>query len=353
MSQRRSYSHSNSGDFNLDDLFRPEPDGQQPPAQQGVPAEQQYQGGPEYLGGQGVPQQQTPAEPAPATQFLPPYPSGDPMAGQQPPAQQGYGAPQPMDGQQAYGGQTFGGQQAYGGQTFGGQQPSYGGQQQFQPAPPGYAPAPESRRPGNRLIIGGVAAGCVAAAVLVAVLLSGGDKEEQGGTTPTAKTSATASTPAGTGSAVSPETKAQAQALSDLIGEAGKGRQTVVNAVTWVGNCEKLPEAQQALNDAAVQRDQLVTRLAALKTDQLTSGAQLSEQLKLAWEASAKADREYALWATDALAGCDKATTKDNAHNKLANAASGQATTAKKQASALWNAIATQTGLPTKTNTDL
>ncbi|KQV24118.1 MULTISPECIES: hypothetical protein [unclassified Kitasatospora] len=357
MSQRRSYS--NSGDFNLDDLFRPEPDANaQPPVQQGVPTEQFQGGGPEYLGGQGggypggpgVPQQQQPAaaEPAPATQFLPPYPTGDPTGGQQQP---GYGPPQPMGGQQSFGGQSFGGQ------NFGGQQPSYGGQQQFPPAPPAYPapmPGPEPRRANNnRLIIGGVVAGCAAAGILVAVLLSGGDDKPEKGATPATKTTAAGSASAGAGgTAVSPETKAQAQALSTVLGNANASRQNVVNAVGSVGKCEKLPESQQALNDAAGQRDQLLAGLAALKTDQLAGGAQLAEQLKKAWEASAKADREYALWAADSVAACDP-TKKDNPHYKLGNTASGEATTAKKQASTLWNTIAAQTGLPTKADTDL
>ncbi|BFV57749.1 hypothetical protein KCMC57_up28530 [Kitasatospora sp. CMC57] len=361
MSQRRSYSHSNSGDFNLDDLFRPEPDAAAPPppVQQGVPTEQFQGGGPEYLGGQtypgapGVPQQAA-AEPAPATQFLPPYPSGDPTGGQQQP---GFGPPpQPMGGQQSYGGQPFGDQSYGGGQSFGGQQPSYGGQQQYPPAPPAYPapmPAPEPRRANNRLIIGGVVAGFAAAGILVAVLLSGGDDKVDKGAAPVAKTSANGSaTTGGSGTAVSPETKAQAQALATVLGTANATRQSVGSAVTSVGKCEKLPESQQALNDAAGQRDQLVSSLAALKTDQLPGGPQLADQLKKAWEASAKADREYALWAADSLAACDPAK-KDNPHYKLGNTASGDATTAKRQASTLWNAIAAQAGLPTKADTDL
>ncbi|WP_405018873.1 hypothetical protein OHV05_19825 [Kitasatospora sp. NBC_00070] len=362
MSQRRSYSHSNSGDFNLDDLFRPEPDANaQPPVQQGVPTEQFQGGGPEYLGGQaypggpGVPQQQAAPEAAPATQFLPPYPTSDPTGGQQP----GYGQPpQSMGGQQSFGGQSFGDQQqSYGGQGFGGQQPSYGGQQ-FPPAPPAYpAPmssAPEPRRANNRLIIGGVVAGCAAAGILVAVLLSGGGETPDKGAAPVAKSPSAGSAAAGAGTAgtISPEAKAQAQALSTVLGTANATRQSVGSAVQAVGKCEKLPESQQALTDAAAQRDQLLGSLAALKTDQLTGGPQLAEQLKKAWEASAKADREYALWAADSVAACDPAK-KDNPHYKLGNTASGDATVAKKQASTLWNAIAAQAGLPTKADTDL
>jgi len=383
LSQRRSYSNSN--DFNLDDLFRPEP-GAQPPAQQQTAPPEQFQGGPEYLGApppQQAPQhqgqQQAPqAEAAPETQYLPPYPTGDPAAGGGVPQQQ------PMSSQPSYGGQSFpghppqppqqpgyGAQQTFGGQTFGGQ--TFGGQQQFgapqqsygapaqgfPPAPPAYAPADQGYasggegggRPNNKLIIGGVIAGVAAAGILIAVLASGGDSG--GGKAPTAgKTGTSAPATAGTGTAVSPELQAQAKAVSDLISTANSSRQAVIGAVSSVRRCDKLPESQQALTDAAAKRDQLVTGLAGLKVDKLPSGPQLVEQLQKAWQASATADREYAGWAGDSIAGCDP-TKKDNPHLKAGDEASGTATMAKNQASTLWNAIAAQTGLPTKGSTEL
>ncbi|GAA1980472.1 hypothetical protein [Kitasatospora viridis] len=168
MSQRRSY---NSGDFNLDDLFRPEPAapagppgaapaapgvpaqqtwGEQPPVQQ-PPVQQSWTEQPPAQQSWTAQQQSAPAPAAeaPETQYLPPYPTSDPNPGAGPdygqPSFGGLGAP---PGPQA-GGQTFGGQQSFGGgpsygglgappgpqaggQTFGGQQsfgggPSYGG----------------------------------------------------------------------------------------------------------------------------------------------------------------------------------------------------------------------------------
>ncbi|GAA2789221.1 hypothetical protein RMN57_22505 [Kitasatospora sp. CM 4170] len=389
MSQRRSYP--NSGDFNLDDLFRPEP-GQpqgQPgqPQGQAVPGQQQPTGGPsvgqsylppagppsgrpEYLGEgahamptQAMPAQAAPwggapqpgypqAEPAPDTQYLPPYPTGDPAAGGYP-AQPGYpqaapAAPVPGFPQQS-------------GQGHPAQQGQYG-----QPAAPEYpgrdfptqAGSGRGGRSSNKLVIGGVVAGCVAAGVLVAVLMSGGDDapgpEKKAGPAVTGSGTSTGS-PAATGSAapsVSPEVKAQAQALSDLLGTANDSRQAVIGAVGAVQKCDKLPESQQALTDAAGKRRELQTKLAALKTDKLPSGPQLVEQLNAAWQASATADDEYAAWAGDMQGGCDAKKT-DNQHYKNAVQASGSATNAKKQASGLWNAIAGQTGLPNRGDGDL
>ncbi|MFI6449063.1 hypothetical protein [Kitasatospora sp. NPDC050543] len=370
MNQRRSYP--NSGEFNMDDLFRPEPG--QPQGQQGQPQEQPQQyvgqppvpGRPEYLGegqgqghaipGQGgawaaqqqtqayIPAQTAPADPAPETQYLPPYPTADPSAGGYPGQQQAYqGAPQPGYGtaEPAY----PGGDPAYAAtgamQVPGGLGHQHGGG--------------NGRRPSGKLIIGGVVAGCTAAGILVGVLMSGDDKAPDTAKTTPPVASATGSAPATAtaGATVSPEVKAQAQALSDLLGTANESRQAVIGAVSAVQRCDKLPESQQALTDAAGRRKELQTKLAALKTDKLTGGQQLVDQLNQAWQASATADEEYAAWAGDAQSGGCDPKKLDNPHYKTAVQASGSATTAKKQAAGLWNGIAGQTGLPTKTDGDL
>jgi hypothetical protein len=384
LSQRRSYP--NSGDFNLDDLFRPEPG--QPQGQPGhpqgptaVPPVGQPSGQPEYLGEgahamptQAVPAQQPPwgAAPqpgygvphpeAPETQHLPPYPAGDPQGGypvQQPgygippqagPGYQGY-APQPQ--QPVYPAQGYG-QEAYGQEAY--------GQNNYGPDPDATQVGGSARggRPSGKLIIGGVVAGCAAAGVLVAVLMSGGGNDTKGAqkTTPVAATGnstapGTASA-SGSGAAVDPEVKAQAQPLSDLLGTASDSRSSVVSAVASVQKCDKLPDSQQALAAAAGKRRELQTKLGQLKTDKLPGGQQLIDQLNAAWTASAQADDEYAAWATDAQASCDpKKPDTGNQHYKNAVQASGTATTAKKQASTLWNAIATQTGLPSRGDGDL
>ncbi|MFF4340371.1 hypothetical protein ACFY00_10570 [Kitasatospora sp. NPDC001540] len=370
MSQRRSYP--NSGDFNLDDLFRPEPaaDGQGTPAQAAaeppyappqapVPQQQSapplgQSGSPEYW---GTPPQQAAAAPQAdegATQYLPPYPTGGPSVGgapqpgfpqhppQQPqapafqpqPPQPGYGAPQPP-------------QPTYGGGV------GYGAPQAPQQ---GYAADGGGRRkPNTKVLIGAGVAGVVAVAVLVGVLAGGGDDKKdkntaKGGTT--AGQSAAPSQNSGN-AAVTPEMKAQAQAMSDLLGTASASRTSVVNAVASVGKCQNLPDAQGALTAAAAQRQDLLKKLGDLKVDQLTDGAKLVAQLQQAWQASATADSEYAQWAGDLVAGCDPAKSKENEHLRNGDAASGQATTAKKQASELWGAIATKTGLQGKSAGEL
>ncbi|MBV6698572.1 hypothetical protein [Kitasatospora aureofaciens] len=385
MSQRRSYP--NSGDFNLDDLFRPEPGQQQgqqapqggPQAHPGqpMPPVGQPSGQPEYLGegahalptqampaqgapwgtaphpgapqpgmpqpgmsqpGYGVPQ----ADPAPETQHLPPYPAAQPGYPQPGPAY----PPQPGPGYQGY-------PPAAQPQPVA---PDYSGPE-YQTAAVPLHEGRGSGRPSNKLIIGGVVAGCAAAGILVAVLMSSDDTKSGSDkkTAPVAATSSAAPGPSsasGSASTVDPEVKAQAQPLSDLLGTASDSRSAVVGAVGSVQKCDKLPESQQALTGAAGKRRELQTKLGQLKTDKLPGGPQLVEQLNAAWTASAQADDEYAAWASDSQApgACGK---QDNQHYKNAVAASGTATTAKKQAATLWNAIATQAGLPSRSDGDL
>ncbi|MFD7639811.1 hypothetical protein ACFV4P_04090 [Kitasatospora sp. NPDC059795] len=379
MSQRRSY---NSGDFNLDDLFRPEPpatDGQgtpeqaaaQPPyAQPQHPVPQQQSapplgqsGSPEYWGTAPQAAAAVPAaqEDAGATQYLPPYPAGDPAA----PTQVGY--PQP-----GYAGGTFGGQQQYAAPAAppaSVQQPSYGGA--YGAVPPQQAPQqPQAgyqetgggnrrKKPNTKVLIGAGVAGVAVIGVLIGVLAGGGDEGGKGQAKDKASSSQSASAPAGGGGAaggngaVSPEAKAQAQAMSDLLGTASASRTSVVNAVSAVGKCQSLPDSQAALTAAAAQRQDLLKKLGDLKVDQLTDGAKLVEQLQKAWQASSTADSEYALWAGDMVAGCDGGKAKDNDHYRNGNTASGSATTAKEQAAGLWGAIASKAGLPNKGASEL
>ncbi|MEV7120783.1 hypothetical protein [Kitasatospora griseola] len=382
MSQRRSYP--NSGDFNLDDLFRPEPatDGQgtpvqaaqppyaQPQPQPPVPQQQSapplgQSGSPEYWGAApGAPAAPVPQEDAGATQYLPPYPAGDPSVAAAPNAPTQLGFPQ-----QGYAAQTFGGQQQYP-TPAPAQQPSYGGaygavppQQQY-PSPsapePGYggpANGGDRRKPNTKVLIGAGVAGVAVIAVLIGVLAGGGgggDDKTKDQSKAKTTTSQQPSAPAGGGDgAVSPAMKAQAQAMSDLLGTASASRSSVVNAVTAAGKCQTLPDAQAALTAAASQRQDLLKKLGDLKVDQLADGAKLVEQLQKAWQASSTADSEYALWAGDLVAGCDAGKAKDNDHYRNGNTASGTATTAKEQAAGLWGAIASKTGLPNKGASEL
>lgn len=205
------------------------------------------------------------------------------------------------------------------------------------------------------MVIGGVVAACAVGGILIGVLLSGSDpakdshKAAKGGD----KTSAAQQSGSGGPQAMTAEAKSQAQGLSTLLGGANSSRQAVIGAVSSIQKCDKVPDAQTALTQAATQRQQLLTSLAALKVDKLTNGQQLADQLTQAWQASASADQAYAAWAGDAATGCDPAKTGENPHRQAGDQASGTASGAKKQASALWNTIAVQAGLPTLSESQL
>ncbi|WP_377270724.1 hypothetical protein [Peterkaempfera sp. SMS 1(5)a] len=148
--------------------------------------------------------------------------------------------------------------------------------------------------------------------------------------------------------------KAQAQALAGLLGNASSSHDAVVAAVGSINSCNDPAAARQQLVQAAGQRRQLVQSLGALKVDKLPNGAQLTAQLRAAWEASAKADDEYAAWGGDSVRYCHKHhRPAPGGHRARGDAASGAATAAKKRASALWNPIAHRTGLPTRSFGDL
>ncbi|MCD0482100.1 hypothetical protein LO771_06635 [Streptacidiphilus sp. ASG 303] len=400
MNQRRPHSR----ELNPEDLFRPDPDqpthpqggdgygypgpagGPQPaqgaawgaPPQTGAPDEAAaatqylppYPASPAPGGPGGSPDQAAatqylppyPGSPAPggpeegaaATQYLPPYPAGGPggpggaggpaFAQHSAPTQPGFALP-PQQPAAPYGG-------APGGYL----------QQHLEDEPDG-GPGGGGRRPSAKVIAGVVVGACALVGILAGALFGGGDGSD-------GKATAASSAPATGGSAASapaapastnvppagadPAMQAQAQALAGLLGTASGSRGAVVAAVQSVGRCEDLAGARQRLIQASGQRQQLVAGLAGLQVDKLPQGPRLVERLRTAWEASARADREYAAWAADSAKSCRKRhTPAAGGHRAEGNTASGVATAAKKQAAALWNPIARRTGQPTRAYTDL
>ncbi|MGW7364537.1 hypothetical protein ACWGI8_14190, partial [Streptomyces sp. NPDC054841] len=105
----------------------------------------------------------------------------------------------------------------------------------------------------------------------------------------------------------------------------------------------------------AEQRRGLVTRLDGLTVDKLPDNEALTAALKKAWEASASADDHYAEWAGQVKEkkGCHDGKARNTRQTAQANKASGEATAAKREASGLWNKIATKYGLTERGATQL
>ncbi|MEV8568337.1 hypothetical protein AB0436_22640 [Streptomyces sp. NPDC051322] len=313
----------------------------------------------QFLGYQQQPAPGPLGSDADPTQFLPPVPAAPVAApyGIRPGAPEDRQPPAEFDSLFRTDGGGTGPQAA--GETqqlprFDPQQP-YGNdpyvQQPYQQQPPAqpYAPQPvtraaegDERRRSRTPLIAAVVVGCAVLGLGAGALLSGGgsggskdDKE------PVAATSAEASK---SPQAAADPARPQAVSLDKLLGDSNNSRSAVIAAVGNIRSCQNLPKAAADLRGAAKQRRGLVTRLGALAVDKLPNNAQLSASLTKGWNASATADEQYAAWAQKVAAagkkGCKHGHAKRTAEAGRGDKASGDATSAKKQASTLWNAIA-------------
>lgn len=226
------------------------------------------------------------------------------------------------------------------------------------PAPaPGYADPYDGangggggprRKLSRAAVIGIVVGGCALAGLAAGAALNmGGDDD---GKDPVTATKPPASTGASSqpGTAGDDAVTQQAKALDTLLKDSGSSRSSVVSAVESIKSCKNLPQAANDLRAAAGQRGSLVTRLAALQVDKLPQHEDLTAALDKAWAASAAADNAYASWADQAAADgkiCKGGHAKGTPQKSVGDRESGTATTQKKRAVRLWNAIAKQHGL--------
>jgi hypothetical protein len=272
---------------------------------------------------EGAPAQAPPDATAQLPRFEPPV-GGRQQRRQSapPPPQQQY--QQPPQHQQQYQ------QPAY-------QQPQYGQQ------PP--EPQPERRRSSRTPVIAALVVGCAVLGLGVsAVMFKGDDKKNDTGTGE--NVAATSAAPSGAPKAADP-TKAQAVSLDKLLADSNNSRAAVIRSVENIKQCKNLDQAATDLTGAAEQRRGLVTRLEALSIDKLPDNAALSTALTKAWQASASADDHYAAWAVQVKGekGCKGGKARSTGRTVEATRASGDATKAKKEASGLWNKIASEYGL--------
>ncbi|MFI5965047.1 hypothetical protein ACIA8J_23130 [Streptomyces asoensis] len=172
-----------------------------------------------------------------------------------------------------------------------------------------------------------------------AMMGGGGGDEGDDGKTVAASAPASGGSSASTGAAAQ-----QAAELDKLLADSGSSRASVISAVADVKGCGNLGQAATDLRDAAEQRTDLVTRLSALKVDQLPDHAALTTALTKAWQASAAADEHYAAWADEVAANkkksCKKGGARTTSETLEGNRASGTASAQKKRAAELWNGIA-------------
>ncbi|NUS79924.1 MAG: hypothetical protein HOV70_27485 [Streptomyces sp.] len=246
-----------------------------------------------------------------------------------------------------------------------GQAPSAQGRPQPSYVPPagtgrraGQVQADERDRSGRtRSRVPAIAAVGVGIAVLGigagALLASGGGGDKGDDNKPV---SATAPATEGSASPSTDAAKEQAVALDKLLADSGDSRASVISAVGDVKACKDLGQAATDLRNAATQRNDLVTSLSALSVDKLANHSELTTALTKAWKASASADNHYAAWADQVASnkkGCKKGQARSTPQTLAGNQSSGEATTQKKTAARLWNAIARTYGLTERTYTQL
>ncbi|MDF6019519.1 hypothetical protein [Streptomyces sp. JH34] len=357
------------GDADATQYIAPVPGGALPG---GMPPERPAEST-QYLGHNAAPAQQSDAD---ATQYIPPVPGGAPYGirpgapgDRQPPAEfdslfrseEPAGATQQMPrfaGQQQpprSGQQPPQGAQPYrsgpqGVRNGDGRDGGHGGYAGQEPDQGGEAPR---RRSAAVPLIAAVVIGCAVIGLGAGALMSGGDDSPSDDKKTVAAQSPTADP--SSGEAADPA-KPQAEELDKLLADSNNSRSAVISAVEKIKSCRALDQAATDLKGAAQQRRDLVTRLEALSVDKLPANAELTTSLTDAWQASAEADDHYAAWAGQAKDGkkvCKGGKARQTDETAKANASSGEATTAKRKASGLWNSIARKYGLTERAPTQL
>lgn len=210
------------------------------------------------------------------------------------------------------------------------------------------------RRTGSRVPLIAAIGVCIVVVGIGAGALLGGGGDDQSDNNKTVAASAPATD--GSASAAADPAEQQAIALDKLLSDSGSSRASVISAVADVKACRNLDQAASDLRDAAGQRTGLVTKLSGLSVDKLPNHAELTAALTKAWQASASADNHYAAWA-DQVAGnkklCGKGQARSTGQTQAGNRDSGIASTQKKTAARLWNAIAKTYGLTQRQPTQL
>ncbi|MFD5728627.1 hypothetical protein ACFWMT_21375 [Streptomyces sp. NPDC058368] len=251
------------------------------------------------------------------------------------------------------------------------QQPPYQAgpppQQGFQQPPPYTGPQDgpgldegdggRRKKSGAVPLIAAVVVGCAVIGLGAGALMSGGDDDDKDAKQPVASASSPAAGDPSKGEeqpAADPA-KPQAEELDKLLADSNNSRAAVIGAVEKTKSCTDLDKAVADLKGAAKQRRDLVTRLQALSVDKLPDHERLTSELTKAWQASASADDHYAAWAAQAKSKkvCKHGHAKTTSHTQQATVKSGEASTAKRQAAALWNKIAEKYGLTKREATAL
>ncbi|HJY56252.1 MAG TPA: hypothetical protein VJ418_07715, partial [Streptosporangiaceae bacterium] len=145
---------------------------------------------------------------------------------------------------------------------------------------------------------------------------------------------------------LAPSRRQAAQALAVLLAQSGTDRTAITQAVSAVEDCSPgLSQDETTFSDAASSRQALLGKLAALP-DRSALPASMLQDLTTAWQASGKADQDFANWTQDEISHGCSTNYQSDASYRAATGPDDRATQDKKAFAALWTAIANEYGLP-------
>jgi hypothetical protein len=143
-----------------------------------------------------------------------------------------------------------------------------------------------------------------------------------------------------------PPRQQAADALAALLVQSGKDRTSITQAVTAVEDCSgDLSQDETVFTNAASSRQALVAKLAALPDGSALPASMLPD-LTTAWQASGRADQDFAKWTQDEISQGCSTNYQSDANWQAAAAPDGQATKYKRAFVSLWNGVANEYALP-------
>lgn len=220
--------------------------------------------------------------------------------------------------------------------------------------PPAEYPAPAARsgasNASNKPLAIGVAVLVVIAIGAVGLVLWPDRNDPAAAVSPSAPaTPRSISQPKPTKTGPSAATVAQAKEVNALLNASADTRNTLGRALHASNKCKTLPAAIKDFQQVAVRRNNQIRRTKELQVDQLQDGEKLRSSLLRSFQLSLEVDRAFLRWARKAQRDC-KGRPKHDANYRRGNELSVQATAAKKRFTQLWNPIAREVGLPTRTD---
>jgi hypothetical protein len=245
--------------------------------------------------------------------------------------------------------------------------PNPGGTGYGAPGHPG-GPGPSDRSKGPILV--GVVIGALVAvvAVLVTILVMRDDATEVATPPSTEPTSTTATTPPTTVpettvATIDPALVTSATSIENIVSQSSNGRSEIIAVVSEVQSCDvPLSEAQRRVGSVIENRNSVLGQIAGLRVESAPDLNASLDALQRALQESVEANRHYQAWFqwldgtyydTYYYDGCwYDGDAPTNVDFQNATAASGRATTAKREFVALYNPIATSLGLRTWSDTE-